>query len=121
MNLGPEHGKMAIIQLLKMHNFFTNAKNVFTACLNESNEPINTYKIFMFLLLPTKTSMTTVCDDTLDYCTLRRNFDRWVAGWHVPYGKLLFKLCRISLKFRFLGQKPFTDVDLREVRGPQMH
>ena len=43
----------------------------------------------------------------------------WVVGWHVPYGKLLIKLWRISLKFRFLGTKPFTDVDLwlREVGG----
>ena len=36
----------------------------------------------------------------------------WVIGWHVPYGKLLFKLFRISLKFRFLGAKPFTDKEL---------
>ena len=36
----------------------------------------------------------------------------WVVGWHVPYGKLLFNLQRIKLKFRFLGQKPFTDGDL---------
>ena len=47
----------------------------------------------------------------------------WVVGWHVPYGKLLFKLFRIKLKFCFLGQKPFTDVDLplREVGGSQKH
>ena len=38
--------------------------------------------------------------------------DMWVVGWHVPYGKLLFNLIRIGLFFRFLGAKPFTDVDL---------
>ena len=45
----------------------------------------------------------------------------WVAGWHVPYGKLLFKLCRIKLKFRFLGAKPFTDTDscVRHTLGPE--
>ena len=36
----------------------------------------------------------------------------WVVGWHVPYGKLLIKLLRIQGKNRFLGLKPFTDVDL---------
>ena len=47
----------------------------------------------------------------------------WVSGWHVPYGKLLFKLSRIKLKNRFLGAKPFTDGDLhlREVGGSQKH
>ena len=40
---------------------------------------------FVLLLLPIKTSMTTVCDDSLDYCIFRRNFDMWVAGWHVTY------------------------------------
>ena len=47
----------------------------------------------------------------------------WVVGWHVPYGKLLIKLLRIQGKNRFLGLKPFTDVDLqlREVSGSQMH
>ena len=36
----------------------------------------------------------------------------WVVGWHVPYGKLLFNLCRIKLKFRFLGLMPLNDEDL---------
>ena len=43
--LSPEHDETCTIsKLLKMYNFFTNAKNIFTACLNESNESINTYK-----------------------------------------------------------------------------
>ena len=45
--------------------------------------------------------------------------DMWVVGWHVSYEKLLFKLSRIGLFFRFLGAKPFTDKELhlREVSG----
>ena len=45
--------------------------------------------------------------------------DMWVVGCHVPYGKLLFNVVRISLFFRFLGLKPFTDKELhlREVGG----
>ena len=45
--------------------------------------------------------------------------DMWVVGCHVPYGKLLFNVVRISLFFRFLGLKPFTDQELhpREVGG----
>ena len=45
----------------------------------------------------------------------------WVAGWHVPYGKLLFKLLGIQGKNRFLGAKPFTDTDscVRHTLGPE--
>ena len=37
--LSPEHDETCTIsKLLNMYNFFTNAKNVFTACLNELNK-----------------------------------------------------------------------------------
>ena len=70
-----------------MHNFFTNAKNVFKACLNESNESINTYKSwgkslqkFNVFLLPSKNWLTTICDSYLD---LGICWTFLTQGWHL--------------------------------------
>ena len=79
-----------------MHNFFTNAKNVFKACLNESNESINTYKsegkdpqkleiLFLHFDFFSFPLVTDYCIVMTKWTTaLFENFDMWVAGWHVP-------------------------------------